>query len=147
MQTSQCRKCDLPVVWAKSAKGSNMMFDAEPLDPTTATVEELEEAKWVLTEKDGVTHAKFGPRHDGPRWTSHFDTCEVAEGRGPKTQASVARKFAASAADAKPAVTVKPKGASLQVTVLFGDILFSGTCYVVPKEPEAFAPADEDHGL
>lgn len=130
MRTSDCRDCGLPVVWASNKKtGKKMPFDLEP-DDTDA-------AKFVLTEEAGVVYSEFRPPNgDGdPRYLSHFDTCEVKAGRGPKTRASEARKA--------PAVTVAAKGPSVEVTVLMGDVLFSGTCYLVPKEePEESGGVD-----
>lgn len=138
-KTAECRDCHEEVVWAKFTKKgasspSNMMFDPEPTHG--------EDAKWILQQDGKEIKATFGgTRDDGSeRWTNHFDTCPAKEGRPerPKAAPQNARPAASVAAQRKGV-------AAVEVTVTFGDLIFSGTCTLVPHPAvtKAEAPADD----
>lgn len=131
------------------------MFDPEP--------DQGEHAKWILFEQEKKTVAKFGGTSETEqRWASHFDTCPAADGGGTHRQAASARRQEAgsdrrapeaSARRPEPApARVAPQVAAnrksltaVEVTVTFGDLIFSGTCTLVPnlKDEEAAEPASD----
>jgi len=67
MKAEKCRSCGAPIVWAVSARGKRMPFNAEP---TAAGTWHLEETA------PGEVRAAHGPGPDGH--VSHFATCPNA---------------------------------------------------------------------
>lgn len=150
MKTDTCDKCKATIVWAKSKKtGSNMMFDAVTGNGGFH--------KWSLFDDDGVLKAEYVRDGDELFYSSHFDTCEAKEGGGPHRQAQTTRaatsspRPAASSPRAAPArlqapsatVTARPPLSAVEVTVTFGDLIFSGTCRLVPVTHREVSDADD----
>jgi hypothetical protein len=68
-ETSLCRSCSAPIIWAKTSLGKNMPVDATPTP-----------AGNLLLRDDGtvLTLGAAGAGAIGTRHTSHFATCPNA---------------------------------------------------------------------
>lgn len=68
--TVPCKSCGKPMVWYDTRSGNVMPLDPEP----------AEDGNIVII--NGVAHTLrgdlFEEKHDGPRYKSHFATCEFA---------------------------------------------------------------------
>jgi len=72
---SNCRKCEAPIRWVKTAKGKNMPLDEKPSD----SIGEFALVPDTDPQKVDWISERARSNHPGPLFSTHFKTCRYSK--------------------------------------------------------------------